>query len=136
MYDGEQLNLFKGQSINPTHEIKRQIKLIMSTSRLSRDEIVDKMNSIATRDGIKGSVSKSTIDSWTKDSDPTRLPSIPWLIIFCKVMDNMSPVAAIAEALGLEVIGAEGSRILRWGKAELEKKKAIKKARLAFEEIE
>jgi hypothetical protein len=135
MYDEKQLQLFQGRSINPTAEIKRQIRLAMSGSRMSRDEIVDEMNRIAGQDGIKGSVSKATLDSWCKD-DPSRLPSLPWLVVFCSVLRTAAPVGAMVEPLGYGVIGPEDVAVLKWAREELARRKATKRARLALESLE
>jgi len=130
-----QLDLFQSQTLNPTYEIKRQIRLLIAKSNMSRDEIVVRMNKIAVREGMRSTITKATIDSWTKDSDPGRLPSPAWLTIFCYVMGSLGPISVMASPLGCAVIDNEDQKLLAWAKAELEKKRASKRARLALESI-
>ena len=129
-----QLDLFS-KSLNPTYEIKRLIRLGIAGSRFSRDEIADRMIEIAVREGV-GKVTKAMIDSWTKDSDPGRLPSLPHLIILCEVLGTAAPVAAMIRPLGCEVIGPEDAALLKWARAERDKRRAVKAARLALEVLE
>jgi hypothetical protein len=136
MYDELQLDLFHGHTINPTLEIKRQIRLVVSASNMSRDQIVDEMNRLASSIGIKGNLTKDKFDGWCKDSDLSRLPSPVWLVVFCRVMNTVAPLAAMAAPLGCRVIGPDKAKILALGEAEIEKKKAAKRSRLAWEMVE
>ena len=132
-----QLPLFSRKSLNPVFEIKRQIRLVLSTSHLSRDQIADRMNELSAKESMPGQkMTKVKIDSWCKDSDPSRLPSLVELVLFCAVTDNPSPLAALADSLGCRLIDPEEIKILAYGKAELVKRQAVKKARLALEEVE
>lgn len=136
MYKSIQLDLFKTTSLNPTYEIKRQIRLAIAGSSLSRVEIADQMNAVAVSEGMRKKISKDTLDSWTKDSEPDRLPSPPWLTIFCLVLKTTGPLNAIVRPLGMDVIGPNRVKVLAWGRAELEKRKAIKAAKIKLESIE
>ena len=107
-----QLDLFQSYSLNPTYEIKRQIRLAISLSGLSRDEIVDRMNRIAVQEGMRKTISKPTLDSWTKDSDPDRLPSLPWLTILCQVTGALGPIQAIVKPLGGRIINQNDEKRL------------------------
>lgn len=136
MYSGIQLKLFGTQRFNPVYEIKRQIRIILSTSSLSRDQISDRMNDLSAKESMPGQkISKDKLDSWCRDSDPSRLPSLVELVLFCAVTGNNSPLNALADFLGCDLVGPEEKRVLAWGKAEIEKRKATKRARLAFEEV-
>lgn len=77
-----QLDLFQSPSLNPTYEIKRQIRLALADTSLSRAEIADRMNEISAAEGMRKSITKAQLDNWAKDSDPDRLPSLPWMTIF------------------------------------------------------
>ena len=136
MYEARQLDLFEEQNLNIVSEVKRQIRLALAKTRLSRDQVVDRMNALAARDGLRESVSKATLDGWCKDSDPSRMPSIARLVLFCHVLGTVDPIRAIARPLGADVVGPEERKVLSWGKAELAKKRAAKKARLALEALE
>lgn len=132
----QQLDLFHARSLNPTYEIKRAIRLGLSRTHLSRDQVVDEMNRIAIQEGLRKSVSKASLDNWAKDSDPERLPSTVWLTIFCKVIGDVSPIAAMLRPLGADIIDGGDQRLLGWAKAELEKRKAVRKAKNALSIVE
>lgn len=140
MSKAQQLDLFKKQSLNCTYELKRQMRLVQSESGLSRDTAVDMINNLSARENLPGQkISKVTYESWFKDSEPSRVPSPVKLVLFCAVMKNNSPLTALACPLGCRLIDVEDQKILAWGKAELAKRRATKKAqlaRLALEEVE
>lgn len=131
-----QLELFRSTSLNPTYEIKRQIRIALAGSNLSREQVVDEMNEISVSEGMRKSVSKAILDGWVKDSAPDRLPSLPWLTIFCRVMNTTGPLNAMAQPLGFGIVGPDDARVLEWGRAELEKRRAAKRARMALDAVE
>lgn len=124
------------QSLNPVHEVRRMIRLAMSKSPLSREQIADEMNRIAGDEGMHKSITKATLDSWVKDSDPERIPSLSLLVIFCRVMGTVDPISVMAKPLGGQVINHEDMKLLTWARAEVAKKKAARRARLAMEAVE
>lgn len=129
---GTQLDLFSPQSLDPTFELKRHLRLSLSKTNLSREQIADEMNKIASKEGMKKNVSKAVLDNWTKDSDPDRLPSLPWLIIFCRVMNDVSPITTLLRPLGCDLIDERGKTLLSWAEAELHRRKATRRARNAL----
>jgi len=132
-----QLDLFDGSaSLDPTYEVKRQIRLALRDSDLSRDQVVDAMNDLAVVDGVTKRVSKATIDSWTKDSDRDRQPSLMWLNYFCETVRTLAPYIAAIRPLGARVIGPDEVKLLNWAEAEQKKRQAVKRARLALENLE
>ena len=131
-----QLDIFEPRSLNPTYEIKRQIRLALAECGLSRDQAADSMNDLAAQDGVRKKVSRVILDSWTKDSDPDRLPSLVWLNYFCEATRTLAPYLAAIRPLGGRVIGPDEVKLLKWAEAEMEKRAAAKKARLALEGIE
>lgn len=136
MSNTSQLKLFQSDSLNPTYEIKRQLRIALANSALSRDEVVNQMNEISVAEGMRKTVSKAIVDGWVKDSDPDRLPSLPWLTIFCRVMEVTGPVNAVVQPLGFSVIGPEDARILAHGQADLARRRAAKRARMALDAVE
>jgi len=132
----KQQNLFNTHSLNPTYEIKRRIRIALSGVHHSRDEVADRMNEVAVREGMRQTISRQTLDNWAKDSDPGRLPSPAWLTIFCFVTGDTGPIEAMVKPLEWEILDQEQVRILRWGKAELAKRRASKQARIALEALE
>lgn len=131
-----QLSLFKNISLNPTYEIKRLMRIALDHPTFSRDDIVKKMNEIAVKEGMQKIISTPTLESWLKDSEPRRLPPLPWLTIFCKVLDTIEPITAMIRPLGADIVGLDDMKLLVWARAEREKKVAAKRARLAEQELE
>lgn len=131
-----QLPLFDAVSLNATYEIKRQIRLALSNSVFSRDQVVDRMNELGSHEGFSRTTTKAVLDTWTKDSEPGRLPTITALTILCRVLGTVAPFEAALRPLGCAVLDPNDRQVLQWAKAELEKKKATKRARVALEAIE
>lgn len=131
-----QLDLFYKVALNPTYEIKRMMRLIVAKNHLSREEIVDRMNKIAINEGMRTTISKATLDNWLKDSDIGRMPSPAWLTIFCYIMNDVRPINAMLNPLGCIALDKDKQKLLGWAEAEIEKRKIIKKARLALESLE
>ena len=131
-----QLELFHTSSLNPTYEIKRQIRLAINKCGMSRDEIIDRMNKTASTEGMRRTVSKAALDNWVKNSDPFRMPTVPWLTIFCHVVGSTGPFDAAVNPLGNKVIDYDDVRKLEWARAEITKRRATKNARLALEALE
>jgi hypothetical protein len=135
MSNPEQLPLFGGQNLNIVYEVKRQIRIALSRTKLSRDEVVDRVAELARRDGAPVSITKPVLDSWCKESDPGRMPSIAAITILCHVLGTVEPLRAMASALGAAVINSDDLRILNFGRAEIARRRAQKSARKAADEL-
>lgn len=137
MIKDNQLKLFEARISNPVFEIKRRIRTILSTSSLSRDQIADDMNALSSKNGFPGQkISKLKIDNWCRDSDVSRMPSLIDLVLFCAVVNNHAPLDALAGAVGCRVIDSEEMKVLAFGRAELNRRYANKRARVALLEVE
>lgn len=92
-------------------------------SKWSREEIVDRMNELASRHNvalIKGNnkgLPPETLEQWLKPGEIHRYPSLPALTIFCAAAESAGPVAALADVLGAMVIGEDDVALLKWAKA-------------------
>lgn len=135
MSSQDQLHLFSGQNLNVVYEVKRQLRIALANSKLSRDEVVDQATKIAWRDGVQSFISKATLDSWCKDSEPGRMPSLGMLVILCHVLGTLDPIKPLVNPLGGTVIGREDLKVLSFGRAEMMKRRAQKSARRAADEL-
>ena len=124
------------QSLNVTYGVKRALRLALANSRLSRDQVVDRMNELAVREGLRATVSKASLDNWVKDSDPNRLPSLVWTVIFCESVGDCGVIDILAKPFDLKVVNESEQRLLAWAKADLQRRKATRRAERAFAEIE
>lgn len=118
-----QMDLFRSRAgLNVITALKREIRLSLSTSNLSREQIADRMYELARRDNVAGNFSKQALDNW-----------VCGLLLFCEVMRTTAPLQVVAQALGAQVIDAREAAALSWAKAEIERRRAAKRARLAQE---
>jgi hypothetical protein len=131
-----QLDLFHQISLNTTYETKRAMRLAVLKSHLSREEIVDQINKVAVQEGMRTTISKATLDNWLKDSDQGRMPSPAWLTIFCYVLQDARPIGAMLNPLGYIALGGDTQKLLAWAEAEIGRRKASKKARIALANLE
>lgn len=95
------------------------------SSDLSRDQIVDRMNVLAQRYGAKivggnaKGLSRATLEKWLS-THPQYYPNLAAVTIFCAVVDNLAPLAAMAKPLEAIVIGEPERTYLEWGRRSLE----------------
>ena len=127
-----QMGLFASGPSNPAFEIKRAIKSALSRCGMSRAQVVDRLNKAADSAGISTKVTLPILNSWTKASDLNRLPSPAWLVILCFVLKDVSPIRAMLAPLNLDLVDSDGQALMTWAKAELSKKKAVRRAEKAF----
>jgi hypothetical protein len=93
------------------------------------------VNELAAVEGIGIKLTKATLDSWLKD-DPHRMPGPQALVLICRVLGAIGPIMALAKPLGAAVIDKDDARVLAWGRAEMQRRKAARRAKLALEAIE
>lgn len=134
-----QLNLWDMPSLNPVPRVKEAMRQALKSSPLSRMQVVDKINELAKLDSIStnGKAQKATpemLDKWVSQSGDH---IIPWklLPIFCKAVNDISPLRALVSPLGAEVINRDDARLLKWAKTEMESRKLRKIKKRLEEEI-
>jgi len=123
----EQLGLFGRASLNTTTRLKDAMRVALKDCGLSRDQVVDEMNSLADREGItpagraKQVATVEMLDKWVSTAD--NIIPLKLLPVFCHVTKSVAPLAALAEPLRARVIGYEDVLLLTW--AETEKKSRL-----------
>jgi len=123
----EQLFLWDRPSLNPVPRVKEAMRQALKSCGLSREHVVDKMNSLARAEGLStnGKAKSATadmLDKWVADSGEHL---IPWklLPIFCHVVGDISPLRALTAPLGADVIDKNEKKLLKLARAEREIKK-------------
>jgi hypothetical protein len=122
-------------SLNITSEMKNALNQAIKQCPLSRIQIADRMNELMEEEGMeKGEVTTDMINSWTKD-DPRRIIPIKFIPFFCRATNSILPLAALAQPMGVMVIGGKEIEVLELGFAELERlrvkqRKVVAMARL------
>jgi hypothetical protein len=110
----------------------------VEASGLSRDQVVDRMNDLADRFGVrltKGNgqrLTLKTLEKWLNKNDTTRVINVKSLGIFCAVTGGVEPLRVITEPLEWQVIGEQESKLLAWAK----EYHRAKEARQAMKKIE
>lgn len=129
---GVQLTMLDDFVSDPGPSLKEAMSEAISRCSLSREQIVDDMNRLAAVCGItcNGNSQKVTIDilnKWVAAGSFTHNIPIRLLPIFCRAVGSNLPLEVYATAfIGARVIPAEEYKILEWGKAEIECRKARK----------
>lgn len=142
----KQLSLFDSVA-NRINLLDREIKIAMNDAckrfcdrnRVSREEVVDRMNTLAQQAGIRltGGNAKQLTDhifaKWLSPSAPDHMPSHRALAVFCDVVGVLEPLAVQAAVHGGSVI-TESQR-LRLEQAEVEDQiKALQRRKKQLEE--
>lgn len=106
-----------------------------------RKHLVDKVNSIAGRAGVRltagnaKGVSKDTLDKWLSPSDVGHPPSLLAVLVFCRATGDMTPLRIMARALGMDIMTEEDRRYRDLGRAQKELEEARQRLRKAKEEL-
>ena len=122
--------------LDPAPAVKRALKAALGRSNLSRDQIAGRVNEVAEVEGLGRRITKPILDSWVKPGNPERLPGLAWLVILCHVLDDFTPIKALAECAGLRIIGLKDQTLLSWAKAEEARRRADRRARAALLSLE
>jgi hypothetical protein len=118
----KQLNLFSQRSLNINRALKEQMALSVKESRWSRDEVLGRMNDLASRFGvrlIKGNgkgLTMTTFEKWLNAEAMEHVPPVNSLVIFCAVLEDNRAMQVLIDPLGGMVIGEQDVTLLLWAK--------------------
>ena len=135
-----QLDLFSQPTLNVAKGIKAAMADDVRASGLSRELLVDRMNDLAERHGVcltHGNCQRLTIDTlekWLNVSDARHIP-IKALPVFCAAVGQCSAINALAEPMGLMVIGGREQKMLAWAEAKLEVQRKSRQIRKIEQEL-
>jgi hypothetical protein len=136
----EQLDLWTMPSLNPVPRVKEAMRQALKGSKWSREQVVEKINDLARAEGLStnGRAQKATpemLDKWVSQSGDH---IIPWklLPIFCRVVEDVGPLAALAAPVGAVVIDKQDALLLEWARAEIKGRQLKKRQRQLSERLE
>lgn len=118
----KQLSLFNQPSLNINRTLKEQMAHRAKESQWSREEILDRMNDLANRYGVrlmKGNakaLTMTTFEKWLNVSAMEHIPPVNSLVIFCAAIGDNSPMRVLMEPLGEAVIDDSDVKLLLWAK--------------------
>lgn len=118
----KQLSLFDQASLNVNRVLKEQIALSAKESEWSREQLLDRMNDLAVRYGVrlmKGSakvLTMTTFEKWLNVGAMEHIPPINSLVIFCAALDDSRAMQVLLRPLGAEIIEESDAKLLLWAK--------------------
>lgn len=118
----KQLSLFSQPSLNVGKSIKEQLAKSAKESRFSREELLDRINDMASRYGVrmlKGNgqgLTMATLEKWLNPEAMEYMPGINSLVILCAVLEDLDPMREAIAPLGGMVIDENDVRLLLWAK--------------------
>ncbi len=133
-----QLNLFSQPSLNISCSLKEQLAASAKASGYSREELLDRMNNLAGRYGVRlmrgngTELTMATLEKWLNPAAMEHIPGINSLVIFCAAANSMEPMRVALGPLGGQLIDEEDVKLLLWAK-EYQRAKA---ARLRMRRLE
>ncbi len=137
----KQRNLWEFTPVDPGPAVKMAMREVVRGSSLSREQIVDEMNRLATAAGItcngrSQQVTPALLDKWLAPAAQQHIIPLRLLPIFCRAAGSNLPLQALAAACaGVRVIGEDDYLILEWARAEIAGKRARKLARRLAQEV-
>lgn len=118
----KQLSLFSQPSLNINRALKEQIAHCAKNSQWSREEILDRMNELAGRYGVrlmKGNgkgLTMTMFEKWLNVSAMEYVPAVNSLVIFCAAIGDNSAMRVLMDPLGEQVIDEADVTLLLWAK--------------------
>jgi hypothetical protein len=101
---------------------------------LSRDQVVDEMNRLATLAGItcngrSREVTRTILEKWVAPGATQHTIPLRMLPVFCRAVGSNRPLVALAACcLDAVVIGNEDAGILEWARVEIQARQYRKRA--------
>ncbi len=128
----KQLSLFSQPSLNINRTLKEQMAHSAKESQWEREEILERMNDLAARYGVrlmKGNgraLTMTTFEKWLNVSAMEHVPPVNSLVIFCAAIGDNSAIRIIIDPLGEAVVDEADAKLLLWAK-EYQRAKAARK---------
>jgi len=101
---------------------------------LSRDEILERMNELARRFGVRlvkgnGDLGRDTFEKWLNPKALEYVPTVQALPIFSAVVGDNGGIQALVRPLGAMVIDADDVKLLEWAREYHNARKSRKRMR-------
>jgi hypothetical protein len=114
--------------------VKAAMAATVNTSGLSREQVCDRMEAVANREGIRicanaKRLSVAILEKWINPADREYMPSIRAIQVFCIALDTYAPWQTVLEGMGLGVLTPEINRVYKIGQAQLDLEAAKKRLR-------
>ena len=130
----KQIGLWEKTIPDPGPILKVSMNEALKGCSLSREQIVDEINSLSLAAGItcngrSQKVTPALLDKWVAPSAKNYFIPIRMLPIFCRVVGSNLPLQAIASFFeNVRIISIEDYKILEWATAEIKARNHRKQA--------
>ena len=110
-------------------------------SRLSREELLDRMNELASRFGVRlvkgngSGLTMATLEKWLNPEAMEHMPGINSLLVFCAALEDLEPMREVLTPLGAMLIDENDVKLLLWAKEYQRAKDARQKMRKLESEL-
>ena len=137
----KQLSLFSQPSLNVGKKLKEQLALSAKQSRYSREELLDRINDLAGRYGVrlvKGNghgLNMAMLEKWLNKEAMEYVPSINAMVVICAALEDIGPIQEVISPLGCMLIDENEARMLLWAKEYHRAKDARNKMRKLESEL-
>ncbi len=118
----KQLSLFNQPSLNVGKKLKEQMALSARNSKYSREELLDRMNDLASRYGVRlvrgngNGLTMATLEKWLNPEAMEHSPGINSLMVFCAALDDLEPMREVLAPMGGMLIDEDEVKLLLWAK--------------------
>ncbi len=130
---------FQQKSLNPGPRFKEALRQAVRNSGLSREQVVDDINTLARLEGITTNgnakkLSTAMLDKWLSQSPDYEIP-LKLVPIFCSVTNSIDPLVALAAPIDARVVNREDHQLLQWAKGEVKRRALVKRQKKLESEI-
>lgn len=137
--DGKrQLGIF-GPSLNVTSRLKAAMRDAVKSGKFSREQIVDRMNEAARREGLGGGrgskITVAALDGWMAETKGNMIP-VGLLPLFCWAAETIEPLRVMAACIDAIIITEEESKLLELARLDQEAKRLARRRRILASEID
>jgi hypothetical protein len=125
----------------PAVKSAMQRALAAAVPPLSRAQVVDRMNAIAERHGVKLTTGRARLltihilDKWLAPNDRDDEPPLKALEVFMLAVQNLEPLECLAEFNGCKLLTPDEYDFYKYGKAKFEAKEHARHMRRMEENI-
>lgn len=137
----KQLSLFNQPSLNVGKKLKERMAASAKASRFSREELLDRMNELASRFGVRlvkgngSGLTMATLEKWLNPEAMEHTPGVNSLMVLCAALEDLEPMREVITPLGAMLIDENDVKLLLWAKEYQRAKDARQKMRKLESEL-
>lgn len=138
---GQHIRVEHVGALVPAVKSAMQRALAAASPPLSRAQVVDRMNAIADRYGVKLTTGRARLltihilDKWLAPNDTDDVPPLAALEIFMLAVQSFEPLECFAEFNGCKLLTPDEGVFYEYGKAKFEAKERARKLKRLEEDL-